>query len=91
MISARILVVEDDTKIAAILVDYLQQAGLTAEVKRDGQRSAERVRQSAPDCILLDLSLPGLGVCRVWDRRLQTDSRFLRRSNCDDYGARRRD
>ena len=60
MISARILVVEDDAKIAAILVDYLQQAGFTAEVERDGLRAVARVRQSAPDCMLLDLNLPGL-------------------------------
>lgn len=60
MTSARILVVEDDAKIAAILVDYLQQAGFTAEVERDGRRAVARVRESAPDCMLLDLNLPGL-------------------------------
>ena len=60
MSSARILVVEDDAKIAAILVDYLQQAGFTAEVERDGRRAVARVRESAPDCLLLDLNLPGL-------------------------------
>ena len=60
MTSARILVVEDDAKIAAILVDYLQQAGFAAEVERDGLRAVARVRESAPDCMLLDLNLPGL-------------------------------
>ena len=60
MTSARILVVEDDAKIAAILVDYLQQSGFTAEVERDGRRAVARVRESAPDCMLLDLNLPGL-------------------------------
>ena len=60
MASARILVVEDDAKIAAILVDYLQQAGFAAELERDGLRAVARVRESAPDCMLLDLNLPGL-------------------------------
>ena len=60
MTSARILVVEDDTKIAAILVDYLQQAGFAAELERDGLRAVARVRERAPDCMLLDLNLPGL-------------------------------
>ena len=60
MTSARILVVEDDAKIAAILVDYLQQSGFTAEVEHDGRRAVARVRESAPDCMLLDLNLPGL-------------------------------
>ena len=60
MTGARILVVEDDAKIAAILVDYLQQAGFVAQVERDGRRAVARVRESAPDCMLLDLNLPGL-------------------------------
>ena len=60
MMSARILVVEDDAKIAAILVDYLQQAGFAVELERDGLRAVARVRERAPDCMLLDLNLPGL-------------------------------
>ena len=60
MIGARILVVEDDAKIAAVLVDYLQQAGFAAEVERDGRRAVAHVRENAPDCMLLDLNLPGL-------------------------------
>lgn len=60
MSSARILVVEDDAKIAAILVDYLQQAGFLVEVERDGRRAVTRVRDATPDCLLLDLNLPGL-------------------------------
>ena len=67
MMSARILVVEDDAKIAAILVDYLQQAGFAAEIERDGLRAVARVRERAPDCMLLDLNLPvleGIEVCK---------------------------
>ena len=67
MMSARILVVEDDAKIAAILVDYLQQAGFAAELERDGLRAVARVRERAPDCMLLDLNLPvleGIEVCK---------------------------
>lgn len=58
--SARILVVEDDAKISSILMDYLQQAGFTAEVEKNGLHAVARVRKNAPDCILLDLNLPGL-------------------------------
>ena len=69
MMSARILVVEDDAKNAAILVDYLQQAGFAAEVERDGLRAVARVRDRAPDCMLLDLNLnlpvlEGIEVCK---------------------------
>jgi two-component system, OmpR family, response regulator BaeR len=58
--SARILVVEDDAKIAAILVDYLQQASFKVETESNGVQAVARVRRSPPDCMLLDLNLPGL-------------------------------
>ena len=68
MIGARILVVEDDAKIAAILVDYLQQAGFAAELERDGLRAVARVRERAPDCMLLDLNLQGSKASRYANR-----------------------
>ncbi|MBP6529389.1 MAG: response regulator [Burkholderiales bacterium] len=60
MSSARILVVEDDAKISSILVDYLRQASFTVETESNGALAVAKVRRSPPDCILLDLNLPGL-------------------------------
>jgi two-component system response regulator BaeR len=65
--SGRILIVEDEPKLAALLSDYLQQAGFEASRLDNGLEVASRVREQAPDLILLDLMLPGkdgLEVCK---------------------------
>jgi two-component system response regulator BaeR len=65
--SGRILIVEDEPKLAALLSDYLQQAGFEAIRLDNGLEVASRVREQTPDLILLDLMLPGkdgLEVCK---------------------------
>jgi two-component system response regulator BaeR len=65
--SGRILIVEDEPKLAALLSDYLQQAGFEASRLDNGLEVAPRVREQTPDLILLDLMLPGkdgLEVCK---------------------------
>ncbi len=64
----RVLVVEDDPKIASVLRDYLQADGMDAELVSDGLQAVQSVTRSAPSAILLDLMLPGLdgiGVCKA--------------------------
>ncbi len=63
----RILIVEDEPKLAALAADYLVAAGLRAEVTERGDGVVEMVRQNPPDLLLLDLMLPGrsgLEICR---------------------------
>ncbi|WP_443191014.1 response regulator [Pseudomonas indica] len=65
--SARILVVEDEPKLAALLRDYLQAAGHDVACLDNGLKVVPEVRAQEPDLILLDLMLPGrdgLEVCR---------------------------
>jgi two-component system, OmpR family, response regulator BaeR len=62
-----ILVVEDEPKLAALLVDYLQAAGYAARVLTDGRDVVPAVRASPPALVLLDLMLPGqdgFEICR---------------------------
>lgn len=64
----RVLVVEDDAKIAQLLLDYLRSDGFDAESVADGRLAVRRIEQSAPALVILDLMLPGLdgiGVCRA--------------------------
>jgi two-component system response regulator BaeR len=64
----RVLVVEDDAKIAQLLLDYLRSEGFEAEAVGDGQQALDRIRHRVPAAIVLDLMLPGLdglGVCRA--------------------------
>ncbi len=64
---ARILIVEDEPKLAAVLADYLRAAGFEPLIAADGRLALQRHAQEAPDCVLLDLNLPGMDgmdVCR---------------------------
>lgn len=62
-----ILIVEDEPKLAQLLVDYLQADGYACTVVRDGQGAIPAVRAHAPVLVVLDLMLPGrdgLSICR---------------------------
>jgi two-component system response regulator BaeR len=65
--SSRILVVEDEPKLAALEVDYLKSQGYDTHWIAHGSEVVAWVRANSPDLILLDLMLPGrdgLEVCR---------------------------
>ncbi|MFN0091216.1 MAG: response regulator transcription factor [Acidimicrobiales bacterium] len=63
----KLLVVEDDLKIAAALRRGLEAEGFTVEVSHDGDDGLWRALESAYDLVVLDLLLPGRNgfqVCR---------------------------
>ncbi|MBK8068418.1 MAG: response regulator [Rhodanobacteraceae bacterium] len=55
----RILIVEDEPKLAAVLRDYLQAEGYEALIEHHGSAVLRRVREETPDALLLDVMLPG--------------------------------
>src|SRR5829696_7044777 len=57
---SRVLVVEDDRDIADLITRYLQKAGHTTEHIPSGSAALARVREAAPDLIVLDVMLPGM-------------------------------
>lgn len=62
-----VLVIEDEPKLAALLVNYLRAAELNAHVVADGRLAVQAVRDVQPAIILLDLMLPGrdgVDICR---------------------------
>jgi two-component system response regulator BaeR len=64
---SRILIVEDEPKLAALEADYLKAAGYDTHAIGNGAEVVPWVRANAPDLILLDLMLPGrdgLDICR---------------------------
>ncbi len=70
--TARILVVEDDLKIALVLCDYLHAAGYVAEHIDHGIQALERLQAQSPvhsiDLVLLDRMLPGLDGVQLCQR-----------------------
>jgi two-component system, OmpR family, response regulator BaeR len=63
----RILVVEDEEKLARLLADYLIAAGFRADCLGDGREVVPWVEANTPDLIILDIMLPGrdgLDICR---------------------------
>lgn len=63
----RVMIAEDEPKLAQLLVDYLQAAALSTVVVDDGLQVLPAIREQAPDLLLLDLMLPGrdgLSICQ---------------------------
>ncbi len=63
----RILLVEDDARLADMLLEYLGQAGFGVTVARLGAAALEMLSVSDYEAVVLDLMLPdmdGLNVCR---------------------------
>ena len=64
----KILIVEDDLAIQALLHDFIQEAGYSVELASDGVEALSRFSEQNFDLVLLDIMLPkidGYGVCEV--------------------------
>jgi two-component system response regulator BaeR len=64
----RILIVEDEHKLAELLRDYLRQEGFDVDMLHRGDEVENWVRTHPVDLVLLDLMLPGksgLDVCKA--------------------------
>ena len=63
----QLLMIEDDSRLAAMVGDYLRQSGYGFTHAADGASGLAALQASAPDLVILDLMLPdmdGLEVCR---------------------------
>ena len=64
---AKILIVEDDEKIAWLEKDYLESNGYETDIIDDGRKVIPVLQEKNYDLVLLDLMLPGLdgyAICR---------------------------
>lgn len=63
----RILLIEDDSRLAEMLSEYLGEAGFRVSIAAQGGAGLERLAREPFDVVVLDLMLPdmdGLEVCR---------------------------
>jgi len=64
---AKVLVVDDDTTVREVVVDYLRNAGHEVHEAVDGAGALDAVRRVGTDLVVLDVMMPGidgLEVCR---------------------------
>src|SRR5438132_9344447 len=67
MANPRILLIDDDEKLAKLVVEYLGKNGFDVEAVASPREGLTRVAQRPPDLLVLDLMMPeldGLEVCR---------------------------
>lgn len=65
--TARILLVEDDERLAQLTAEYLTRNDLAVDIEARGDRAEERILAEQPDLVILDVMLPGkdgFEVCR---------------------------
>jgi len=63
----RVLLIEDDERLAGMVQDYLGGSGFTVEHVGDGEAGLARLARGGVDAVLLDLMLPGMDgfeICR---------------------------
>jgi two-component system response regulator VanR len=68
----KILIVEDDLAIQALLHDFIQEAGYEVTLASDGVEALSYFSERSFDLVLLDIMLPkidGYGVCEVIRRK----------------------
>ncbi len=67
MSTPQLLMIEDDTRLAQMVGEYLTQSGFGFNHAVDGASGLVKLQEHAPDLVILDLMLPdtdGLEVCR---------------------------
>lgn len=62
---AKILVVEDELKLAELVSDYLKREGYTVSIANDGKAALEWVERYHPDLLILDIMIPGMSGVEV--------------------------
>jgi two-component system phosphate regulon response regulator OmpR len=74
-VAVRILLIEDDARLAGMVSEYLGEAGFHVSVAARGRIGLERLAREPFDALVLDLMLPdmdGLEVCRQLRARSNT-------------------
>ncbi|MBL8633507.1 MAG: response regulator transcription factor [Myxococcales bacterium] len=75
MAETRVLLIDDDIRIAELLSSFLQQNGVLVEHASDGQLGLRRLDGSSFDLVLLDVMMPGIDGLEVCRRIRQRGSR----------------
>src|SRR3989441_9993054 len=68
MSAHRVLVIDDDNDIRALVSELLERAGMAVEQAPDGRSGLRLLHQKAPDLVVLDVSMPDLDGWQTLER-----------------------
>jgi DNA-binding response OmpR family regulator len=66
--TARLLVVDDEPRMAEVTAELLRRAGYVVEVAASGTEALEKIRSGTPDLMLLDYEMPDMDAPEVLDQ-----------------------
>lgn len=77
----RLLIVDDDADMRLLLAEYFRRLGFEVQERDSGQAALEPALTGTFDCLILDVSMPGMSglelLKRVRDRGIHTAALFL--------------
>jgi DNA-binding response OmpR family regulator len=86
-----VLIVDDSPDLRGMLAFTLADLGYSIREAKNGEDALNELADHAPDCIVLDLMMPGLGGFKVLEqmraRELAPDARVVILSSQDDERA----
>ena len=68
MAQQHLLMIEDDTRLAVMVGEYLRQSGYGFTHAAEGESGLDVLQASSPDLVILDLMLPGIDGLEVCKR-----------------------
>jgi two-component system, OmpR family, response regulator CpxR len=69
----RILVIDDDVELGALLKEFLEREGFSLEFVHEGRKGLERALSGAFDLVVLDVMLPGMDGFEILKRLRQSN------------------
>ena len=66
--AARVLVIDDDEDIRALVAELLERAGITVQQAPDGRSGLRALHQTPPDLVVLDVSMPEMDGWQTLER-----------------------
>jgi DNA-binding response OmpR family regulator len=70
---SKVLVVDDDTAVRRLVCDVLQAYGYSTVAANDGFSALRMMQTEHPDCVILDVMMPGLDGHAVLNRIRESD------------------